>query len=201
MSGEKSEARSKDLLRLRPISVDDAPHLVRLLGDDREAVQCMSRMPWPLDLEGARKWLRSVSLGETTFAVLRPSDGAFLGCVGFWLGKGDDSETFELGYWIGREYWNQGYATAAVAKVLESARRMGVECLQALVRSENLASIKVLEKSGFIFLGEVQRDQPMRGGMQTLDLYERDIEPLGKSRDTEAMRESSRRSKPRGWVE
>jgi RimJ/RimL family protein N-acetyltransferase len=201
MSGEKREAQGKDMLRLRPISVDDAPHMVRLLGEDREAVMCMARMPWPLTLEGARQWLRNIAKAETVFAILRPSDGAFLGTVGFWPGRGDDSETFEIGYFIGREFWNQGFATAAVGKAVESARRVGVECLQALVRPENAASIRVLEKNGFLFLGEVQRDQPLRGGMRTLELWERDIEPLGKSRDTEAMRESLRRSKPRGWDE
>lgn len=201
MSVEKKEAREKDLVRLRPISVDDASSLVRLLGDDEEAVMCMARVPWPLTEDGARNWLRGVMNSGATFAVLRPSDGVFLGCVGFWLIGGEDSETFEVGYWIGREYWNQGFATIAVGKVLEHARRQGVECLQALVRPENPASVRVLEKNDFAFLGEVERNQPLRGGMRTLELYERDIVPLGKSRDTEAMRESLRRSKPRSWNE
>ncbi|MGE4293749.1 MAG: GNAT family N-acetyltransferase [Desulfovibrio sp.] len=201
MSGEKREARDKDMLRLRPISVDDAPHLVRLLGEDREAVECMARVPWPLTLEGARQWLLTKGTSETVFAVLRPSDRAFLGTVGFWPAGGDGLESYELGYFIGREFWNQGFASAAVAKILDTARRLGVECLQALVRPENAASLRVLEKNGFIFMGEVERDQPLRGGMRTLELWERDIEPVGKSRETEAMRESLRRNKPRGWDE
>lgn len=199
MSVEKSGTRGQETVRLRPVSVEDAPELVRLLGDDREAVMCMARVPWPLELEGARRWLRNADQGETVFAVLRPSDGAFLGTVGFWPGRGEDAETFEIGYWIGREYWNQGYATAAVARTVESARRVGVECLQALVRPDNVASVRVLEKNGFVFLGEVERDLPLRGGMNALELWERDVEPLGRSRDTEAKRESLSRHRTRGW--
>jgi|SRR5262245_7797102 len=55
-----------------------------------------------------------------------------------------------IAYWIGREYWGRGIATAALAEFLgqESARP-----LHAFVISHNVGSIRVLEKCGFVRIG------------------------------------------------
>ena len=56
-----------------------------------------------------------------------------------------------LGYWLGREYWGKGVASAAVAQFLlyETTRP-----LQAFVAKHNVGSIRVLEKCGFVTAGE-----------------------------------------------
>jgi len=51
-------------------------------------------------------------------------------------------------YWLGRQYWGCGYATAALALFLE---RFGSKSLTARVAHDNIASLRVLEKSGFTF--------------------------------------------------
>jgi RimJ/RimL family protein N-acetyltransferase len=53
----------------------------------------------------------------------------------------------ELGYWIGRQWWGRGVATAAVARFLtiETTRP-----LYASVTEGNVASMRVLEKVGFV---------------------------------------------------
>jgi RimJ/RimL family protein N-acetyltransferase len=52
-----------------------------------------------------------------------------------------------VGYWIGREFWGKGIATAAVAEFLKAVE---VRPLFAHVAKHNLASIRVLEKCGFV---------------------------------------------------
>ncbi len=52
----------------------------------------------------------------------------------------------EVGYWIGREYWGKGIATKALAAFL---REFEVRPLHGLVASDNLGSVRVLEKCGF----------------------------------------------------
>ena len=51
-----------------------------------------------------------------------------------------------VGYWIGREFWGRGVATAALAQFLEQVK---TRPLHAYVATHNLASIRVLEKCGF----------------------------------------------------
>ena len=69
-------------------------------------------------------------------------DGVVAGNVGVWDGDGGR----ELGYWIGREHWGRGVATAAVGLVLEVEP---VRPLHAHVAAHNLGSLRVLERNGF----------------------------------------------------
>jgi RimJ/RimL family protein N-acetyltransferase len=71
------------------------------------------------------------------------------GNVGSWIA---DSGR-ELGYWLGREHWGRGVATAALSNFLELLEERP---LHAHVAEHNVASMRVLEKCGF------QRSQEKR---------------------------------------
>jgi RimJ/RimL family protein N-acetyltransferase len=75
----------------------------------------------------------------------------FNGQVAGYVGSWEDDGKYLIGYWIGKEYWGRGVATAAVAEFLSAheTRRP----LHAYVTLANLGSIRVLEKSGFQALG------------------------------------------------
>ena len=57
----------------------------------------------------------------------------------------------EVGYWIGREFWGKGVATRALAALLSEVR---VRPLFAGVARHNVASLRVLEKCGFVVVDE-----------------------------------------------
>ena len=60
-------------------------------------------------------------------------------------------EGFEVGYHIGKEYTNNGYATEALKAFLyEIMSKKNLDNVYGICISENIASKKVLEKSGFI---------------------------------------------------
>jgi RimJ/RimL family protein N-acetyltransferase len=56
----------------------------------------------------------------------------------------------EVGYWLGRDYWGRGIATAALAAMLREVRERP---LYAYVVRSNVGSIRVLEKCGFRTIG------------------------------------------------
>lgn len=59
-------------------------------------------------------------------------------------------EGFEVGYHIGKEYTNNGYATEALKAFLcEIMPKKNLDNVYGICVSENIASKKVLEKSGF----------------------------------------------------
>lgn len=59
-------------------------------------------------------------------------------------------EGFEVGYHIGKEYTNNGYATEALKAFLsEIMPKKNLNEVYGICVSENIASKKVLEKSGF----------------------------------------------------
>jgi RimJ/RimL family protein N-acetyltransferase len=133
-----------------------------LLGDDRDAVLRMSHMPWPCTPAVAREWIaRRTQPGATTLAITRVGDGAFLGTIGF----GGLREMPSVGYWIGRPFWNQGYATEALQLVIRRVRDLGAQGLLAETFPGNPASARVLAKCGFRKRGVVRRNHPARGGL------------------------------------
>jgi RimJ/RimL family protein N-acetyltransferase len=56
-----------------------------------------------------------------------------------------------VGYWIGKEYWGKGVATRALSEFLDYVK---ARPLYARVAKHNVASIRVLEKCGFMISGE-----------------------------------------------
>ncbi|HEX8228023.1 MAG TPA: GNAT family N-acetyltransferase [Chloroflexia bacterium] len=67
----------------------------------------------------------------------------------------------EIGYWIGREYWGKGIATRALSAFLEVVTERP---LYAAAARDNLASIRVLEKCGFVIIGYGRWFSNARGG-------------------------------------
>lgn len=57
----------------------------------------------------------------------------------------------EIGYWLGREYWGQGIATRGLALFVEQLHERP---LFARVAKDNLGSLRVLQKCGFVIIGE-----------------------------------------------
>ncbi len=63
----------------------------------------------------------------------------------------NDSETVaQIGYILARDAWGRGYATEALLASVEGARAAGVRRLEAGVHVEHQASMRVLEKGGFV---------------------------------------------------
>lgn len=66
----------------------------------------------------------------------------------------------EIGYWLGRDFWGRGVATEALAAFL---REITERPIYARVAQDNIASLRVLQKCGFIITGEDKGYAPARG--------------------------------------
>ena len=80
-------------------------------------------------------------------------DGTVAGNICCWQDSGEQL----VGYWIGREHWGKGIATAALAEFLA---RLPDRPLAARVAKHNVASIRVLEKCGFTPVAEDEFTEP-----------------------------------------
>lgn len=79
------------------------------------------------------------------------------------------SRECELGYRVGKDHQQQGVASFAVARVLQLLHKnYGVRLVYAKAATNNPASTRVLEKSGFNRVSE--RTEPVRVNGQTLHL-------------------------------
>jgi RimJ/RimL family protein N-acetyltransferase len=86
-------------------------------------------------------------------AVVRTilADGEVAGSVVSFLRAGER----QVGYWIARERWGEGIATAALAQLLEDLTERP---LFARVAAHNHGSLRVLEKCGFRPVGDERED-------------------------------------------
>jgi len=141
-----------DRLVLRRYRRADLQHLPPLIGD-WEVARWLARSPYPYTDKDARDWLRlSRRIWWTRkglpYAVTRAEDGKLLGGIGVSFDDG------EVGYWLSRDIWGQGYGTEAVAAITGLALgRLGMDSVWAAVMPENAASRGVLAKVGYKFDG------------------------------------------------
>ena len=142
------EVFTTERLLLRELEVEDVDALIEVLGD----VDAMRYYPAPYDREGVAGWIewarRSyVENGFGLWAVIRRSDGRFLGDCGPMLQPVEDRLIPEVGYHIVPPEQGRGYATeaarACVAWVFANTR-FDIVC--SLVSPENAPSRAVAAK-------------------------------------------------------
>jgi RimJ/RimL family protein N-acetyltransferase len=137
-------------LLLRAPRAADIGAFVPLLND-YQVSKNLSRVPHPYtEDDGCAFVVRSAdgraAGSDYTFMVLRRTDGVLVGMCGV-----HPAREFEIGYWIGRPYWGNGYATeAARCVVLFAFRELGAVRVIAGWFQDNPASGRVLEKLGFL---------------------------------------------------
>ncbi|MDE0399558.1 MAG: GNAT family N-acetyltransferase [Candidatus Poribacteria bacterium] len=139
-------------LILRSFTLEDAPDVQRSAGD-RDVSSTLTSVPYPYEDGMAEEWFRfchdSFEKGKGVhFAIALITDKSFIGTIG--LEQLDRKhEKGELGYWLGKPYWNRGYATeAARAVVAYGFEVLKLNRIYAYYYTRNPASGRVLEKIG-----------------------------------------------------
>lgn len=167
-------ARTERLL-LRPGWPEDAPALAQAIADEA-IVRNLATAPWPYGVAEAEAFL-SKPRDEVlpTFLLFKRTDGApeLVGSAGF--GRKPNGAV-EIGYWIARAHWGQGYATEAGRQLIEIARTIGLCRLEGGHFIDNPASGRVLEKLGFVATGRTApRHSCARNGEQLCKLFTLDL--------------------------
>jgi 8-oxo-dGTP diphosphatase len=155
--------------RIRPPRLDDAQAISAMAADWEVAKQTAS-VPHPYDPIYAKKFVDETSdiKSAARWVVERQSDHVIVGVVGV-----GGTGYHDLGFWLDRDHWGQGYATEAVTAVADFALdALDVVEIRAGVFIENPASARVLENAGFTE-GETERTLAQRGGLRTIRRFRR----------------------------
>lgn len=153
-------------LLLRAPAASDADRIALLAGD-LDVARMTTSMPHPFHRHHAESFLGRVEAldpaREIVFAIDLDDQG-LIGVVGFHptsvLGPHAGRSRHvgpEIGYWLGRPFWGRGLATEAVAGTLSWAKKVWRRRMVVSGHfADNPASGRVLEKTGFLYTGEVQ---------------------------------------------
>lgn len=140
-------------LFLRPAWPEDWEAIYKGIADEG-VVRNLANAPWPYTAQHARDFARLPhDPANPRFLVMSPDRMELVGCIGI-DPHGDD---IEMGYWISRKHWRQGFATEAGRAVIEIARMMGCKRIVASHYIDNPASGRVLRKLGFRPTGKADK--------------------------------------------
>lgn len=138
-------------LDLRPFYMEDAAFVYNICCE-KEIAKFARSIPHPYLLTHAENWIQQhvgfwAEGKAAVFAICLKETGKLLGAVGLEINSED--ENAELGYWIDKKRWGQGFCTEAAAE----AMRFGFEELSlnrifAHYMTINPASGRVMEKIG-----------------------------------------------------
>lgn len=131
-------------VHLRDVVADDLPIFFEQQLDP-QATQ-MAAFP-ARDQDAFMAHWAKILRDETALLQTILFEGRVAGNVVCW----GQSDRWFIGYWLGQEYWGKGIATQALAEFLKHVK---ARPLYAYVAKHNLASRRVLEKSGFTVLFE-----------------------------------------------
>lgn len=134
----------KDDLLLRNVEEKDLPLFFQHQLDPEAAA--MAAFP-SRDREAFMAHWKKIMADETNILKTVLYEGQVAGNIVSFLMEGDR----EVGYWIGKEYWGRGIATRALIAFLEMMRSRP---LYGHVALHNTASLRVLQKCGFVIIGE-----------------------------------------------
>jgi RimJ/RimL family protein N-acetyltransferase len=152
------QLRTERLLMRAPVMEDAAA--IQELVSAWEIARATLHIPHPYPENGAEEWLKrsedNLSRGIYTFGLTLKSDGSYIGTMG--LHVDDVHQHAEVGYWIGVPYWNQGYATEALTRLIQFGfKTVGLQRIFAQYFADNPASRRVMEKSGMNYEGTMRQ--------------------------------------------
>ncbi len=145
-------------LRLRGLGREDFDSIAAMWADS-EIVRYMGdgttrseETAWSGFLRGAGQW---VLCGFGPWAIEEKASGALIGNIGFIERKRDRGPEYkgvlEIGWMLAPASWGKGYATEALQAALDWGRKhLGAQRVIALTAPENIASMRVAQKCGFV---------------------------------------------------
>ena len=112
-------------LCLRLPNPEDAAWIEPAVGNPRVALMTGS-IPHPYPAGGARDYIQNKKANfdqgtELSLVIERGQDRIPMGVIGLRF----DSSQSEIGYWLAEEFWGQGYASEAAARVLAFMTALG----------------------------------------------------------------------------
>ena len=143
--------------------------LRRWKESDAEALYALASDPdvgphagWPAHKSVAEsiQIIRDIFTNDCTWAIVDRESNELIGCMGYYLHGVSNIEIgendAEVGYWIGKSYWNRGYCTEALQSMIDYCKReKKFTTLWADFFIDNPASGRVMEKCGFIDTGKI----------------------------------------------
>ena len=155
----KKQVLITERLTLRPLDSRDATAIHRLASDSEIADTTLT-FPHPYPFHAAVEWIERAHKewkAETAFifAITLKESKEFIGGIGLHLSAHDRHA--EMGFWVGKPYWNNGYTSEAANAMLKFGfETLDLHKIYGRHFPRNVASGKVLLKIGMKYEGHLR---------------------------------------------
>jgi len=146
------EIKTDRLILKKHKSKQDILSIVSQIGD-WEVVKWLAMVPYPYTYNDCESYLKESNNNELALNIFL--DNQLIGGVGLHL---HNDNYYELGYWLGKDYWGKGYATESSKYLLEYALgKLDSPKIKSGYFIDNIPSGNVLKKLGFKEVGIEKR--------------------------------------------
>lgn len=157
---------------LRPFEPDDAPAIAPLLNDRDVWINLSDRISHPYLREHAQAFISRVSTLDPVRNFAICVDGKAVGGIGIIPGDGIGRVSAEIGYWLGKPYWNRGIMTPAIREMTKYVtEHFELTRVFALIFARNAGSMRALEKAGYVREGFMRQSVIKDGVVEDEYLY------------------------------
>ena len=147
-----TEIHTDRLILRKAISEQEKISLVSQIGD-WEVVKWLANAPYPYTDDDLEDYLLISDSNQFDLNIFL--NNKLIGGVSLTL---DDDNYYDLGYWIGKDYWGKGYATESSKKLLEYVLdKLDLPKIKSGYFVGNFVSGNVLKKLGFKEVGVEKR--------------------------------------------
>lgn len=161
-------------LCLRKIDVTDAKNMLSYLSDP-VVMQYYGLEPFEKveEVIDEISWYDKILREETgiRWGISLKDEGKIIGSCGF-LNWERQHRRIDIGYELASDYWGKGIASEVLEAVITYGfEKMNVERIQALIEPPNIASIKLVERHGFLREGLLRHYEYGNGKFDDLYMY------------------------------
>jgi len=165
----------KPQVQLRPLTLADARDIYENVRD-KTIVRYTMQIPHPYHLSDAQSFIKKSIKAQKAksgyiYGIELKETKKIIGVISL---SNIDKKNLkcELGYWLGKKYWNQGVMTKAVKMILEIAfNRLKMHRVYATTFADNNGSVRVLENNKFFLEGILYEAVLRYGKWYNLFLY------------------------------
>lgn len=156
---------SQHLVKLKPVEASDADELFPMIY--QTAVTETIQWDGPESLEKYREGLaereQQTKAGKShLFTIVEVQTGKKMGSID--MRPFEEGFRGDMGLWIGEKFQGKGYATQAIAQILEYGfEKLKMEKIEAQIFLGNASSRRVFEKNGFRLEGTTRKYSLKRG--------------------------------------
>ena len=138
-------------ISIRPWTMADQHSLAKYANNPNITRNLTDAFPYPYTLENAQTFIERVSQENPVHVFAIDLNGEAIGGIGVHPLADVFRKNMELGYWLAEPHWGKGYVVEAIQFITHYAfEQFDITRIFARPYGRNIASQKVLEKSGFL---------------------------------------------------